>query len=398
MLRHGEQTHRNSLPPARWLLAAGMALILLAACTGRQKPAPPVPEVEVVAIVQKDVPVYLEWVGTTDGMVNATIRPQVTGYLIKQCYKEGDLVKKGQVLFEIDPRSFKAALEQAKGQLAAQQAMWTTAQANLKRIKPLAEKKAVSQRDLDNAIGLEQSNHASVLAAQAAVDKAQLDLDFTKVTSLIDGLAGLAKAQIGDLVGPGQIEVLTTVSTVDPIKVYIAISEQEYLKAIQKRTNRKNQIPLELILADGNIYPHHGSFAFADRQVDVKTGTITVAALFPNPGNILRPGQFARVKAKMWVKKDALLVPQRSVAELQGSYQVAVVTADNKIDIRPVKVGERIDSNWVIDAGLKPGERVVAEGVQKVKQGITVNVKPFNADSGKTLTAAPQHKETATQP
>ncbi len=357
-------------------------LTVLGGCKGEQKAAAPQPPVvEVVDVLQRDVPVYTEWVATTDGFVNATIRAQVQGYLIKQNYREGDLVRKGQVLFEIDPRTFQAALDQAKGQLAQEQARWDTAKANLKRIKPLAEQNAVSQKDLDDATGQEQGTHASVISVQAAVDKAQLDLGFTKVTSLIDGIAGIAKAQIGNLVGPGSLEELTTVSTIDPIKVYIPVSEQEYLKAVEAKGARSPNIPLEMVLADGSVYPHKGEFVFADRQVDAKTGTIKVAALFKNPAFVLRPGQFARVRAIIKIRKDALLVPQRAVTELQGNYQVAVVGADNKVDIRPVKAAERFNSLWVIEAGLKPGERVVAEGVQKVRQGVPVQPKPFGAET-----------------
>jgi len=267
-------------------------------------------------------------------------------------------------------------LEEAKGQLAQQKARWENAKVNLERIKPLVEQKAISQKDLDDAVGMEQATRATVIAAQAVVNKAQLDLGFTKITSPINGIAGIAKAQIGDLVGPGSVGELTTVSTVDPIKVYIPMSEQEYLEDMHNGQGAR-PIPLDLILVNGSIYPQKGTLAFADRQVNVRTGTITVVALFPNPGNILRPGQFARVRALTTVKKGALLVPQRAVTEIQGSYQVAVVGPDSKIDIRPVKVGDRVDNLWVIDEGLKPGEHVVAEGIQKVKKGMIVNPIPF---------------------
>jgi membrane fusion protein (multidrug efflux system) len=367
------------------------AMLLLSGCKKQQKEEAPPPTVEVVDVIQKDVPVYSEWTASTDGFVNATIRAQVQGYLIRQNYKEGDFIKKGQVLFEIDPRPFEAILEEAKGQLAQQQARWETARADLRRIKPLAEQRALSMKDLDDATGAEQAAHAAVIAAQAVVDKAQLDLGFTKITSPIDGIAGIAKAQIGNLVGPGSIEELTTVSTVDPIKVYIPLSEQEYLRDMQNSRGRTQQVPLELILADGSVHPHKGAFAFADRQVDVRTGTIRVTALFANPGNVLRPGQFARVRARTLIKKGALLVPQRAIMELQGSYQVAVVGPDNKIDIRTVKVGERVDNLWVIDEGLKRGERVVAEGAQKTQQGMKVNPKPFFAE----LKAKPEMKPRA---
>jgi membrane fusion protein (multidrug efflux system) len=350
------------------------ALTLLSGCSKGPKEAPPPPTVEVMTVIQRDTPVYREWVGTLDGMVNATIRAQVQGYLIKQNYRDGDLVKRGQVLFEIDPRTFQATLEQAKGQLEAQQARWTTAKANLARVKPLAEQNAVSKKDLDDAIGMEHSARAAVLSAQAAVDKASLDLGFTKITSPVDGIAGLAKAQIGNLVGPGGMEELTTVSTVNPIKVYIQASEREYLEAARDM-KRVEQRTGELILADGNVYPHKGSFAFADRQVDVKTGTIRVAAIFPNPNNFLRPGQYGKIRVASFIRKDALLVPQRAVMEIQGKYLVAVVGTDNKADIRPVKTGERIANLWVILEGLKPGENVVVEGIQKVRQGMPVMPK-----------------------
>jgi membrane fusion protein, multidrug efflux system len=368
--------------------------VILTACKKEQKAAPPPPVVEVGDVIQKDVPISSEWVGTTDGIVNATIRAQVQGYLIKQNYREGDIVRKGQVLFEIDPRTFQAALEQAQGQLAAQQALWDTTKANLKRIRPLAEQNAVSQKDLDDATGAEQAAHAAVIAAQAVVDKAKLDLGFTKITSPVGGIAGIAKAQIGNLVGPGATEELTTVSTVDPIKVYAQISEQEYLRFAENRQKSGQRGPIELILADGTVYPYKGEFAFADRQVDVRTGTIKVATLFPNPGNLLRPGQFAKVRAVTDMRKGALLVPQRAVAEIQGRYLVAVIGPHNKVDIRPVQVAEQVGSDWIIAKGLKPGEKVVAEGIQKVKQGQVVAPKPYepekpaaaSGDSGKAET------------
>jgi membrane fusion protein (multidrug efflux system) len=374
---------------SRSLLLPVVALVtctLLSACGKPKGEAPQPPIVEVTQVIQKDVPVYKEWVASTDGSVNANIRPQVTGYLISQNYKEGDVVKKGQVLFQIDPRTFEAALEMAKGQLAQQQARWTTAKINLKRIKPLAAQNAVSQKDLDDATGMEESTHAAVIAAQANVDSARLNLGFTKVTSLINGVAGIANAQIGDLVGPSQIGVLTTVSTVDPIKVYVPLSEQEYLKFAQQPqdgTTPSDKAPLELILANGSIFPHKGEVAFADRQVDPKTGTIKIATLFPNPGNLLRPGQFAKVRAQLSLERNALLVPQRAVSEMQGKLLVAVVGRDNKVSIRPVETGQRVGSLQVVSKGLKPGERIVAEGIQKVKEGMPVTPKPYVPD-GKT--------------
>lgn len=284
-----------SLPGIRALLLVLLAGLLLFGCGKEQKAQPQAPIVEVVEVIQKDVPVYAEWVGTLDGAVNATIRAQVQGYLIKQNYKEGDFVKKDQVLFEIDPRPYQAAIEEAKGQLAQAEARWQTAKANLVRIRPLAEQSAVSKKDLDDAIGAEESTHASVMSAKAALDKAQLNLDWTKVTSLIDGIAGIAKAQIGNLVGPGSIEELTTVSTINPIKCYVSLSEQEYMRAMERRSKQAGKVRLELILSDGTTYPHKGEFAFADRQVDVRTGTIRVATTFPKsaespPARDVQPG------------------------------------------------------------------------------------------------------------
>ncbi len=370
-------------------LFAGIAVLLLSGCGQHyQEPGGP-PTVEAAQVIQKDVPVYFEWVGSADGYINAAIRAQVQGYLIKQNYREGDVVKKGQVLFEIDPRPFQAALDQAKADLAQSEARWWTAKANLARIKPLAAENAVSQKDLDDAIGNEQSTAATVQANRAAMEKAQLNLEFTKVTSLINGIAGIAKAQIGDLVGPGSVDELTTVSTVDPIKVYINISEQEYLHAEMVRDVDVEKVSLELILTDGSTYPHKGKFFLADRQVDVKTGTMKVGCLFKNPKGLIRPGQFTKVRALLGTRENAVLVPQRAVSELQGSFQVAVIGPDNKVEIRPVKTAERVGLLWVILEGLKPGERVVAEGLQKVKQGMTVNVKPFQTGSPAKAEAPP---------
>jgi membrane fusion protein (multidrug efflux system) len=363
------------------LLPVLLAGLLLFGCAKEQKVQPQAPIVEVVEVARKDVPVYGEWVGTLDGIVNATIRAQVSGYLIKQNYKEGDFVKKDQVLFEIDPRSYQAALEEAKAQLAQTEARWQTAKANLARIRPLAEQSAVSQKDLDDAIGTEESTRASVWSAKAALDKAQLNLDWTKVTSLIDGITGIAKAQIGNLVGPGSIEELTTVSTVDPIKCYVSLSEQEYMRAQERRSKQVGKVSLDLILSDGSTYPYKGEVAFADRQVDVRTGTIRVAAIFPNPQNLLRPGMFSRIRAELGIKKAALVIPQQAVTEIQGRYLVAVVSPENKVSIKPVKVGQWFGQLWVIDEGLQAGEKVVAEGTQKVREGMIVSPKPFGTEA-----------------
>jgi membrane fusion protein (multidrug efflux system) len=338
--------------------------------------SPPAPEVEVMTVVQKDLPVFKEWVAAMDGLVNATIQAQVQGYLIKQNYKEGDFIRKGTLLFEIDPRPFQAGVDEARAALAKYEAVLTTHQATLKRILPLAKANAVSQKDKDDAVGAVQAAEAQVLQAKASYKKAALDLEFTRIISPIDGIAGLANAQIGDLVGTPQGKPLTTVSTVDPIKVYVSLSETEYLQlAEEARSNssaRAGRMPLELILADGSTWKHPGSFAYADRQVDPQTGTLKVATIFPNPDNFLRPGQYARIRAVIKQEAGALLVPQRAVSELQGRYQVAVVDADNVVRLRTVKVGERSDSMWVVTEGLKPGDRVVSEGLQKVKDGMTV--------------------------
>jgi membrane fusion protein, multidrug efflux system len=376
--KNRNQTRSALRYPLAGLIMAVLWLPLLGGCNKEKaQAAMPAPAVEVTTVLVKDVPVYAEWTASTDGLVNATIRAQVQGYLVEQDYREGEFVKKGQILFKIDPRSFQATLEQARGQLTQQQARWEIARANLERIKPLADQRAISLKDLDDAMGNEQATRAAVVAAQAVVDKAQVDLGFTRIVSPIAGIAGIAKAQLGNLVGPGSIEELTTVSTVDPIKVYIPMSEQEYLRYLQSGGGQGHGTPLDLILADGRVHPHKGTFAFADRQVDVKTGTIKVAALFPNPGNVLRPGQFARVRAQTAIKKGALLIPQRAITEVQGGFQAAVVGPDNKVSIRPVEAAERIDSLWVIDRGLKPGERVIAEGLQKVREGTIVSPRPF---------------------
>jgi membrane fusion protein (multidrug efflux system) len=354
------------------------AALLSGGCTKEKAPPPPPPTVEVVDVIQKDVPLYKEWVGSLDGNVNAVIRPQVSGYLIKQNYREGELVKKGQILFEIDPRTFQSELNQTKAQLSQQQARHATAKANLERIRPLAAKNAVSQKDLDDAVGSELSTRSSVEAAQAAVENAQLNLGFTRITSPVDGVAGIAKTQLGNLVGPNTQTELTTVSSLNPIKAYINISEQEYLDFNATNKGNAASIPLELILADGSIYPHKGRMALADRQIDPTTGTLKIGALFANGDNLLRPGQYGRIRAVMGIRKGALLVPQRSVGEMQGKYLVAVVKADNTADIRPVKVAEQVGTQWVVTEGLKAGEKIIVEGIQKVKPGSPVNPQPYD--------------------
>jgi len=334
--------------------------------------------VEVVKAVQEDVPVYGDWVATLDGYVNAQIQPQVSGYLIKQLYREGSYVEKGQVLFQIDPQTFMAALDQAHAQLAQARAHLVLAEINVKRDTPLVEQHAVAQTQLDTETADERQSKAAVDAAQAAVEQAQINLNFTQVRSLTDGIAGIATTQVGNLVAPGT--VLTAVSKVNPIKVYFPISEQEYMrfaglagKITGGAAGRAKSFELELDLADGTRYPHKGKVIFVDRQVDPQTGTIRMVAEFPNPGNLLRPGQFGRVHAVTAVNRAAILVPQRAVTELQGTYQVAVVNAQNKVSIRSVKVGERVGQLWIVESGVNAGEEVITEGNAKVQDGMTVS-------------------------
>lgn len=357
-------------------------------------------EVEVVPVEQKDVPIYAEWIGTLDGYTNADVRAQVTGYILRQDYQEGSFVKKGQLLFEIDPRPFQAALDQAEGQLAQAKATLANAEAvqgrtqlDVDRYTPLAREQAASQQDLDNAVQNNLAAKATVETAkaqiktyEAAVETAKINLDFTRLIAPIDGIAGQALLQVGALANPASGPV-TSVSTLNPIKVYFTVSEREYLDFHKRyptqdtlEAARKN-LHLQLILADGTTYPQEGTFYFADRQVDPTTGAIRIAALFPNPSNILRPGGYARVRATVRTQNDALLVPQRAISELQGSYQVAVVDGENKVNIRPIQVGPQVGNQWIVLGGLKPGERVVAEGTQKVREGIKVNAKPYAAET-----------------
>ena len=362
-------------------LVAGFALAMVG-CGRTQAAAPsPPPEVRVAPVVQQDVPVYSEWVATLDGYVNAQVRPQVSGYIIKQNYKEGSLVRKGQVLFEIDPRPFKAALDRAKGDLAQAEAQLGKSTLDVERDTPLAKARAIAQSQLDNEIQAKLGAQAAIESNRAIVEQAELNLEWTKVTSLIDGIAGIAQVQVGNLVGLNSI--LTSVSQVDPIKAYFPISEQAYVLA-QKQSSAapsKHTVSffgssLDLILTDGSILAHKGKILLADRQVDPNTGTIRIVAAFPNPGNILRPGQYGRVHVETNMKRGALLVPQSAVAQSQGSYQVAVVGNDRKASMRAVKPGQTVGTMWVIDEGLKPGEQVVVEGLQKLRDGTLVTPKP----------------------
>jgi RND family efflux transporter MFP subunit len=337
----------------------------------------------VATVEQRDVPVYSEWVATLDGFVNAEIRPQVSGYIIKQNYTEGSLVRKGEVLFEIDPRPFVAALDRAKGDLAQAQAQLGKSALDVERDTPLAEARAIAKSQLDNEVQAKLGAQAAVESGRAAVEQAALNLEWTKVTSLVDGIAGIAQVQIGNLVGANSI--LTSVSQVEPIKAFFPISEHEYLIAQSQGNSISSQhtirffgTTVELILADGRVYPQKGKVLLADRQVDANTGTIRIIAAFPNPGNILRPGQYGRVRVETNLKKGALLLPQSAVAQSQGSYQVAIVGSDHKVSMRTVKPGATVGTMWVIDEGLKPGEQVSAEGPQKLKEGTLVTPKPVH--------------------
>jgi RND family efflux transporter MFP subunit len=397
-----------------------LALLTTAACSTNTSAStsPPPPDVQVSVVEQRDVPVYHEWIGTLDGLVNAAIRAQVTGYLLTQNYSEGSFVRKGQLLFEIDPRPFQAALDQAegqlsvaRGQLAQAKSQLVQAQAQLAqsvadqgrtqldedRYAPLAKQQAITQQEMDNAVqnnvaakakteagkaGVEtakaqiEASNAVVESAEAAVQAAKVNISFTHLTAPIDGVVGQAQVQVGNLVSPSS-GVITTVSTLDPIKANFTVGEQEYLNLTRDGGNDLAKVQLELILADGSTYPQKGKFSFADRQVNQNTGAIQLTGLFPNPGNRLRPGQYGRVRAAVGTSTGALLIPQRAVTELQGNYQVAVLDGANKVSVETVKTGDRAGSMWVITEGLKRGQRVVVEGIQKAVSGTTVNPKPF---------------------
>jgi RND family efflux transporter MFP subunit len=354
------------------VVAGGVVCAALAGCKGKEAPPPPPPPPTVVVtpVVQRDVPVYQEWIGTTAGNINAEIRPRADGYLLRRVYTEGSFVHQGDVMFEIDPRQVAAQLQQTQGDLAQAAAQLSKAQQDVNRFRPLAAQKAVSQQELDNAVSAEAAAKAVVDARQAAVHQAKLNLGWARVTAPISGIAGGSQAQVGDLVSPST--VLAVVSQCDPIRVLYQLSEQEYLKTAEKHRQGSQEDDLELILTDGTVFPHRGHLLYSDRSVDVKTGTIATVALFANPGNLLRPGQYAKVRGITDVKKAALLIPQRAVNELQGGFQVAVVGSDDKAEIRPIVPGVRVGTLWQIDSGLKPGEKVVVEGFSRVKAGAAV--------------------------
>ena len=359
------------MPKLLLILTAVSGLASFAGCHAKsaaKAAAAPPPEVQVTRPVQRDEPIYAEWVGTLDGLVNAQVRAQATGYLLRQNYHEGARVKAGDSLFEIDTRPFQAVVDQAEANAIK-------AGADYKRIADLADKEVVAKQDFDGAV-------AAQALTKAALAQAQLNLEFTQIKSPIDGIAGLALGQIGDLVGPAS-GVLTTVSTVDPIKAYFSISEQSYLDFERQVADRGQHFPegteLELILSDGTSYPLKGKFFATDRQIDPGTGTMRVTGTFPNPNNLLRPGQYARIRAVVRIAKNALEVPQRAVSELQGGYQVAVVGADNIAHLRSVKLDRRVGARWIVASGLQADELVVVEGLQKVKEGLAVHPLPFSA-------------------
>ncbi len=397
------QSAGRSLPRGAMLvfLAATLALAAgaTAGCGNRVKAAsaaapPPPMKVTVVKAVQTNVPLTGEWVGTLDGYVNAQIQPQASGYLIRQDYREGAQVEKGQVLFEIDPRPFEAALDQAQGQLGQAQAQLSLAQINVNRDTPLAEARAIARSQLDNDIQQKAQAEASVKSAEAAVATAKLNLGFTKVRSLITGVAGQATTQVGNLVSTQSI--LTSVSQLDPIKVYFSISDSEYL-ALSKRAREggsdllhgASKIPLTLTLSNGETYSQKGRVAFVDRQLNSQTGAIRIAAAFPNPGNVLRPGQFARVKAETEVRHDAILVPQVAVTELQGQEQIYTVGPNNTVHLNNVTLGPQYGDKWVVDSGLEGGSLVIVDNLQKLREGAPVNPQLEQSQAAPVAHAAP---------
>jgi len=385
------QSKRKRQQAQRFIQVVAVAGLLLTTGCGEPaaKPSIPPPEVEVTPVLQKDVPIMQEWVANVDGFVNANIQPQVTGYLLRQTYKEGTLVKKGQVLFEIDPLPLQASLEQAQADLAQAKAKEVNARQNVDRDRPLAAARAIAQSQLDSDVQTLSAAEAVVRAQQAQVDLAQINLGYTKVRSLIDGIAGIANGQIGNLVGP--TTQLTTVSQLEPVKVYFALGENEYLKAAKFISRVAMGVPMapgevqpmQLVLSDGTTYGHTGTLFLADREVDPRTGTLRIAATFPNPERILRPGQFGRIRMQIDILNNALVIPQAAVNEVQGSYQVAVLGSDNEAEIRSVKVGPRTGTEWVIQDGLKAGEQVIVQGIQKVRPGAVVQPKPYQTPAGK---------------
>lgn len=381
-------TTRASIPKS-WSRLGPLFLISLAISAGcsstNEKPAPPPPEVTVTTVVQKDVPVHQEWVGTMAGNIDADIRPKVGGFLISQLYKDGSYVEKGQPLYQLDKRQAQAAVEQAQGDLARAQAALDQANIDVRRYTPLVQQKAVSQAELDKARSAEAAGTAQVSADQAGLDNAKLNLGWTTVTAPISGIAGISKVQIGDLMTP--LTTMTTISNVNPIYVDFSITEQDYLRFVREKTGRAAAANLELILGDGTVYPERGRGLFVNREVNPLTGTIQIRAEFPNPGNVLRPGQYARIRAVTELLKNALLIPQRAVSELQGVYLVGVVAADNTATTKPVQLGPQFGDMWVVNSGLQAGEKIIVDGLQRVKSGMVVAPAPFKDTQAKDRSA-----------
>ena len=374
-----------------------VALLLVGCGRKPQQTAPPPPEVLVTTVKPEDVPRVLERVATLDGFINANINAQVQGYIISRDYTEGSVVKKGDPLFKIDPRPYEAALAQAKGTLAKDKANQVKADADEKRAQDLFKKKVISDQERDTAIAAAGSSRANVEADQAAVEQAELNLGYTKITAPIDGLAGFANSQVGDLVGPSTGS-LTTVSQLDPIKAVVTAGEGPFTDFVSRHPDPKERneyvktLDFKLILGNGEVYPHKGTFYALDRSLDPKTGSIRYYVTFPNQGNILRPGQFGKVQFVADMKKGAMVIPQEAVNELQGSFQVAVVDQNNKVSIRPVKMGERIGAMWEISEGLKPGDRVVVQGLQKAREGSIVAAKDWTPPPDALVSKADQAK------
>src|SRR5437016_8210905 len=363
------------------LIIVLISLSLSLGCSRKPAQAPvSAQEVLVATVRPQDVPRVLERVGTLDGFINANINAQVQGYIVSRDYQEGSVVKKGDLLFQIDPRPFEAASAQAKGTLAKDKANQVKADADEKRAVDLFKKKVISDQERDTAIAAAGSSKANVEADEAAVEQAELNLGYTKVTAPIDGLAGFANSQVGDLVGP-TTGPLTTVSQLDPIKAVVAAGEGPFTDFVSRHPDPKERneyvktLDFDLFLGNGELYPKKGKFYALDRSLDPKTGSIRYYVTFPNPGNILRPGQFGKVRFVADMKKGAMVIPQEAVNELQGNFQIAVVDQDNKVSIRPVKMGERIGAMWEVTEGLKPGDKVVVEGLQKAREGSTVTAK-----------------------
>jgi membrane fusion protein (multidrug efflux system) len=357
------------------------AIGLVWACGQAEVAPPPLPEVLVTEVVARDVPVYAEWLGTTEGAVDADIRAQVSGYLISRDYQEGARVEPGTLLFRIDPRPFEAALDQARGDLGRAEAALELARLDVARYTPLVETGAVSRQEYDTAVQRLRSNEAALQAARAAVEKSRIERSFTEIRSPISGVVGVAKRQLGDFVGPTDPDPLTSVSQLDPIRVSFPLSEQDYLRAAPRwqKEGKVRQGNLELILADGSVYPHRGTAYLAGREIDPRTGTITVKGEFPNPEQLLRPGQYARIRVETEVARGALVVPERAIQELQGLAQLTLVGADDKVEVRTVETGPAWEGLQVITQGVSAGERVVVEGFQKVRPGMAVAAKPAPA-------------------